>query len=99
VSLLEAMEQAGVGRLVFSSTCATYGEPQQTPIVETTRQEPINPYGWSKWCVERILRDYAAAHRGFSFAAPALFQRGRCAADARSARTTGRRRTWYRFSC
>ena len=66
VSLLEAMKSAGVKRLVFSSTCATYGEPETTPIVETMRQEPINPYGWSKLCVERVLRDYAAADRQFA---------------------------------
>jgi UDP-glucose-4-epimerase GalE len=81
VSLLEAMGQAGVQRLVFSSTCATYGEPQQTPIVESMRQEPINPYGWSKWCVERILKDYAAGNRGFSFAAMRYFNVAGCAAD------------------
>jgi len=48
ISLLKAMEHARVKRLVFSSTCATYGEPESTPIVETMRQEPVNPYGWSK---------------------------------------------------
>ena len=61
ISLLRAMKTAGVKRLVFSSTCATYGEPLTTPIVETMPQTPVNPYGWSKWCVERVLRDYAAA--------------------------------------
>jgi len=71
------MKAAGVKRLVFSSTCATYGEPETTPIVETMRQEPVNPYGWSKWCVERVLRDYAAADKEFAFVRPALFQRGR----------------------
>lgn len=80
-SLLEAMDQACVRRLVFSSTCATYGEPEETPIVETTRQEPINPYGWSKWCVERMLKDYAAANREFSFAALRYFNVAGCAAD------------------
>jgi UDP-glucose 4-epimerase len=69
VRLLEAMRLAGVKRLVFSSTCATYGEPEQVPIVETLRQEPINPYGWSKWCVERVLKDYLAADAEFSFVA------------------------------
>ena len=48
ISLLKAMKAAGVRRMVFSSTCATYGEPEATPIVETMRQSPINPYGWSK---------------------------------------------------
>jgi UDP-glucose 4-epimerase len=61
------MRRTAVKRMVFSSTCATYGEPEETPIVETMRQEPINPYGWSKWCVEQVLRDYGQADRDFSF--------------------------------
>ena len=81
ISLLRAMDAAGVRRMVFSSTCATYGEPEQTPIVETTPQRPINPYGWSKWCVERILQDYQAANRDFSFAALRYFNVAGCAAD------------------
>ena len=76
ISLLKAMKAAGVKRLVFSSTCATYGEPEATPIVETMRQQPISPYGWSKWCVERVLRDYAAAEPTVRLRGPALLQRG-----------------------
>ena len=52
VSLLQAMAAAGVKKIVFSSTCATYGEPAEMPIVETMPQSPINPYGWSKLFVE-----------------------------------------------
>ena len=81
VSLLQAMKQAGVKRMVFSSTCATYGEPEATPIVETMPQQPINPYGWSKWCVERILRDYGASDRDFSFVALRYFNVAGAAAD------------------
>ena len=81
VSLLRAMDEAGVERLVFSSTCATYGEPETTPIVETMRQEPVSPYGWSKWCVERVLRDYAAANSRFSFVALRYFNVAGAAAD------------------
>ena len=81
ISLLQAMQEAGTQRLVFSSTCATYGEPETVPIVETMRQQPINPYGWSKWCVERILRDFAAAQRGFAFAALRYFNVAGSAAD------------------
>lgn len=81
LSLLEAMDRTGVERMVFSSTCATYGEPDQTPITETAPQQPINPYGWSKWCVERILRDYAAANKRFSFIALRYFNVAGCAAD------------------
>ena len=81
ISLLRAMQETGVKRLVFSSTCATYGEPETTPIVETMRQEPINPYGWSKWCVERILKDYGAADPEFTFASLRYFNVAGSAAD------------------
>ena len=86
ISLLKAMDRAGVKRLVFSSTCATYGEPETTPIVETMRQEPVNPYGWSKLFVERVLRDYAAANRQFAFVALRYFN----VAGARVRRFAGR---------
>ncbi len=81
VSMLRAMQKTGVRRMVFSSTAATYGEPQTTPIVETMPQEPINPYGWSKWCVERVLRDFGAAEERFSFAALRYFNVAGSAAD------------------
>ena len=73
-SLLQAMDDAGVRRLVFSSTCATYGEPpaDRIPIREDTPQSPINPYGWSKLFVERILLDYAAAPQNSDFGFAAL---------------------------
>lgn len=81
IQLLKAMRSAGVKRLVFSSTCATYGEPETTPIVETMRQSPVSPYGWSKWCVERVLRDYRAADSDFSFVALRYFNVAGAAAD------------------
>jgi UDP-glucose-4-epimerase GalE len=62
LNLLDAMMDAGAGRLVFSSTCATYGVPLESPITESHPQHPINPYGWSKLMVERVLDDYALAH-------------------------------------
>jgi UDP-glucose 4-epimerase len=62
INLLGALVNAGVRRFVFSSTCATYGEPQQIPIDETHPQLPTNPYGWSKLFVERILADYDRAY-------------------------------------
>jgi UDP-glucose-4-epimerase GalE len=70
--LLEAMRRHRVGRIVFSSTCATYGVPQQVPITEDEPQNPINPYGNSKLAVERALADYAAAY-GWGFAALRYF--------------------------
>lgn len=61
VSLLAAMNKTGIGRLVFSSSCASYGIPDHLPIRETTRQVPINPYGWTKLMGERIILDHSAA--------------------------------------
>ena len=81
ISLLEAMQTAGVMRMVFSSTCATYGQPEKTPIVETTPQQPINPYGWSKRFVEQILCDFAAAHDEFAFVSLRYFNVAGAAAD------------------
>jgi UDP-glucose 4-epimerase len=58
VNLLDAMVRHGVNKLIFSSTAATYGEPQVVPIPEDHRQAPINPYGKSKLTFEQILADY-----------------------------------------
>lgn len=62
LTLLEACQRHGVDKLVFSSTCATYGVPQQIPISESHPQAPINPYGASKLMVERMLADCGVAH-------------------------------------
>jgi len=80
--LLEAMRQAGVGRIVFSSTTATYGTPEKMPIAETTPQQPINPYGFSKLAVEHMLDDYAGAH-GLGFAALRYFNAAGAAPDGK----------------
>jgi len=72
LSLLEAMRAANVTRVVFSSTTATYGEPPQLPITESTRQIPTNPYGLTKLVIERALADYARAY-GFAYAALRYF--------------------------
>ena len=58
IRLLGALSASGVRRIVFSSTCATYGEPQRIPIDEAHPQVPANPYGWSKLFLERIMSDY-----------------------------------------
>jgi UDP-glucose 4-epimerase len=81
VSLLHAMQQANVDRLVFSSTCATYGQPLVVPITEQEAQEPINPYGWSKLFVEKILLDQGRARRSFGYAALRYFNVAGCASD------------------
>jgi UDP-glucose-4-epimerase GalE len=62
LNLLDTMVDRGVTRIVFSSTCATYGLPQRVPIDETHPQAPVNPYGESKLFVERILHWYAQAY-------------------------------------
>jgi UDP-arabinose 4-epimerase len=67
LTLLEAMRDHGVGALVFSSTAAVYGVPQQDLMPETHPVLPINPYGASKLMVERMIEDFGAAH-GLRFA-------------------------------
>jgi UDP-glucose 4-epimerase len=62
VNLLDAMMAADVKRLVFSSTCATFGPPERVPIDEMQPQRPINPYGESKLAFEKILRWYDEIH-------------------------------------
>lgn len=62
LSLLSAMIEAGCRKIVFSSSCAIYGEPEKSPIDEKTPQNPVNPYGASKAMVERIFCDYEKAH-------------------------------------
>lgn len=62
LSLLEAMRAADCSRIVFSSTCATYGLPDMLPITEDTPQKPVNPYGASKLMIERVLADADSAY-------------------------------------
>ena len=62
LTLLDAALQQNVGKIIFSSSCATYGVPPELPIVESCPQQPISPYGRSKLIGEQILKDYAAAY-------------------------------------
>jgi UDP-glucose-4-epimerase GalE len=62
LNLFDAMLDHGVSRIVFSSTCATYGEPARIPITEDHPQCPLNPYGESKLFVEKVLRWYQKAY-------------------------------------
>lgn len=62
LSLLKGMLEADCRNIVFSSTCAVYGQPANVPISEKTTQNPVNPYGASKLMVERILSDYQRAY-------------------------------------
>ena len=69
LTLLDAMRAHGVNKFIFSSTAATFGEPLRTPIDEQHPQNPINPYGRSKWMVEQVLADY---ERAYGFASVSL---------------------------
>ena len=62
IRLIDVLLEHNVKHFVFSSTCATYGEPQYVPIDEAHPQQPTNPYGWSKLMVEQILRSYDTAY-------------------------------------
>jgi UDP-glucose 4-epimerase len=62
LNLLDAMRAGRTERLVFSSTCATYGAPDTVPIPEDTPERPTNPYGSSKLAVDRMISDHSAAH-------------------------------------
>jgi UDP-glucose-4-epimerase GalE len=62
LSLLDAMRELEVNRIVFSSSCATYGLPDSVPIRETMAQLPVNPYGETKLAIERVLRWYGPAY-------------------------------------
>ncbi len=62
INLLETMRRFDCDKIIFSSTCATYGEPSTLPITESTSQDPINPYGRSKLMIEQILKDYDSAY-------------------------------------
>lgn len=77
LALLEAMRASDLKRLLFSSTCASYGVPVQLPIDESHPQSPINPYGWSKFIIERMLEDYARAY-GFASIALRYFNAAGC---------------------
>ncbi len=72
VSILRAMEKAGVGRIVFSSTAAVYGSPASLPIEEAAPCAPENPYGWSKLAVEKVL-EAARVSAGLQYVALRYF--------------------------
>ena len=72
IAMIGALVREGVRRVVFSSSCATYGEPEQIPITEQSRQWPRNPYGWSKFILERLLDSYDTAY-GLKFVALRYF--------------------------
>ncbi len=81
VSLLQLMHKHAIKKIVFSSTCATYGEPERCPITEDLPQDPINPYGRTKLAIEWALRDSAAAW-GLGSTALRYFNASGASADA-----------------
>lgn len=80
LNLLAVMKTHGVKKMVFSSTCATYGEPQYTPMDEKHPQHPINPYGRTKLIIEQAFADYARAY-GLQYIALRYFNAAGAAAD------------------
>jgi UDP-glucose 4-epimerase len=80
LGLFEAMRAGGVNKFVFSSTTATYGQPEKIPIAEDTLQLPINPYGFTKLVIERALKDYAHAY-GFAGASLRYFNASGASTD------------------
>jgi len=81
INVLQTMVAAGVKKFVFSSTCATYGDPDNVPITEDESKKPVSPYGRSKWMVEQILQDLVVADKDFKFAALRYFNASGCALD------------------
>lgn len=81
VSVLQAMQETGVERFVFSSTCAVYGDPDTIPITENEKKAPVSPYGRSKLMVEQILSDLLGGWPQFKFAALRYFNASGCAMD------------------
>lgn len=79
-NLLEAMRASDTRDLVFSSTCATYGNPLQLPLTEEHSQAPISPYGRTKLHIEHMLQDYSRAY-GLRIAAPRYFNAAGAASD------------------
>ncbi|MBN2576773.1 MAG: UDP-glucose 4-epimerase GalE [Deltaproteobacteria bacterium] len=81
LGLLRAVARSDCRRFVFSSTCSTYGVPDTLPIHESAAQSPINPYGASKLCSERMLRDLRPALPDFACAILRYFNVAGCASD------------------
>jgi UDP-arabinose 4-epimerase len=79
LNLIESLLAGGVNKIVFSSTCATYGQPDVDMISESTPQKPINPYGHSKLMVEQLLKDFDVSH---NLKSVALRYFNACGADA-----------------
>lgn len=81
LSVLKAMRRTGIDKIVFSSTCAVYGQPERIPVTERETPIPITPYGASKLMVEQIMRDFRSAY-GLNFIALRYFNASGADLDA-----------------
>lgn len=79
-ALLDAIVDSGIKKIVFSSSCATYGIPENVPIREDEKQQPVNPYGWTKLMFEQIMKDYDKAY-GLKFISLRYFNAAGADAD------------------
>ena len=86
-ALIEAAVKGGVEHFIFSSTAATYGTPEASPVSEDSPRQPINPYGWSKLMTEQMLADASTAH-GFNFCALRYFNVAGADPQARTGQST-----------
>jgi UDP-glucose 4-epimerase len=86
-ALIEAAVRAGVRHVIFSSTAATYGIPESSPVAEDSPKQPINPYGWSKLMTEQMLSDSAAAY-GLNYCALRYFNVAGADPQGRSGQST-----------
>ena len=86
-ALIDAAVRAGVPHFIFSSTAATYGIPEESPVREDAPKAPINPYGWSKLMTEQMLADTAAAH-AMNYCALRYFNVAGADPQARSGQST-----------
>jgi UDP-glucose 4-epimerase len=73
ITLLKAMQAAGVHRFIFSSSCTVYGDPERVPVAEDARLQAVSPYGFSKLAVEQILEDTARSDAAFHYASLRYF--------------------------
>ncbi len=97
-ALIAAAVKAGVPHFIFSSTAATYGVPEVSPVTEDTPQRPINPYGWSKLMTEQMLADASAAH-GFNFCALRYFNVAGADPQGRSGQSTAAATHLIKVAC
>lgn len=86
-ALMEAAVRGGIEHFIFSSTAATYGTPEVSPVTEDSPKQPINPYGWSKLMTEQMLADASAAH-GFNYCALRYFNVAGADPQARTGQST-----------